>query len=138
MSFLKEVLSMIDGKYAIYNNETYKVVSIHGNEVLLVTEDERAEEQGFIAQTKDHTLHTLYYKHVARDDLEELYELFQEARYEGAIFDYYQDSDGNQYIGTNDKEKANTFGLSQVDDSYYNKIVNDDEIDKIINRSHIE
>lgn len=59
---------MIDGKYAIYNNETYKVASIHGNEVLLVTEDERAEEQGFIAQTKAHTVHTLYYKRVARDD----------------------------------------------------------------------
>lgn len=70
--------------------------------------------------------------------LEELYELFQEARYEGAIFDYYQDSDGNQYIGTNDKEKANTFGFNRVDDNYYNKIVNDDEIDKIINRNHIE
>lgn len=129
---------MIDGKYAIYNNVIYKVVSIHGNDVLLVTEQENAEEQGFIAQTKAHTSHTLYYKHVARDELEELYELFQEARYEGVIFDYYQDSDGNQYIGTNDKEKANTFGLEQVDDSYFNKKVYDDEIDKIINRNHIE
>ena len=33
---------MIDGRYANYRGETYKVVEIVSNEVLLVTEDERA------------------------------------------------------------------------------------------------
>ena len=42
---------MIDGRYATYRGETYKVVEIVSNEVLLVTEDEQATEHGFEAQT---------------------------------------------------------------------------------------
>ena len=106
---------MIDGRYATYRGETYKVVEIVSNEVLLVTEDERATEHGFEAQTYRHAAHTLYYKHVARDDVDELYELYQEARYSGAIFDLYQDVEGKLYIGTEDEDKASTFGLDQTD-----------------------
>ncbi|AVL76722.1 MULTISPECIES: hypothetical protein [Staphylococcus] len=129
---------MIDGRYANYRGETYKVVEIVSNEVLLVTEDERAMEHGFEAQTHRHAAHTLYYKHVARDDVDELYELYQEARYSGAIFDLYQDLEGQLYIGTEDEDKASTFGLDQTDEYYYSKYVDEDEIEKIIYRKHIE
>lgn len=129
---------MIDGKYATYQGDTYKVVEIISNEVLLVTEEAEALEKGFEAQTTNTSAHTLYFKRVARDDLDELYALYQEARYEGAIFDLYQDTEGQLYIGTEDQDKASTFGLEQTDEDYYSKYVTDDEIEKIIYRSHIE
>lgn len=129
---------MIDGKYATYQGDTYKVVEIISNEVVLVTEDAEALEKGFEAQTTNTSVHTLYFKRVARDDLDELYALYQEARYEGAIFDLYQDTEGQLYIGTEDQDKASTFGLEQTDEDYYSKYVTDDEIEKIIYRSHIE
>ncbi|MDH9161209.1 hypothetical protein BU065_09680 [Staphylococcus succinus] len=129
---------MIDGKYATYQGDTYKVVEIISNEVVLVTEDAEALEKGFEAQTTNTSAHTLYFKRVARDDLDELYALYQEARYEGAIFDLYQDTEGQLYIGTEDQDKASTFGLEQTDEDYYSKYVTDDEIEKIIYRSHIE
>lgn len=129
---------MIDGKYATYQGDTYKVVEIISNEVVLVTEDAEALEKGFEAQTTNISAHTLYFKRVARDDLDELYALYQEARYEGAIFDLYQDTEGQLYIGTEDQDKASTFGLEQTDEDYYSKYVTDDEIEKIIYRSHIE
>src|SRR5699024_7558871 len=116
---------MIDGRYATYRGETYKVVEIVSNEVLLVTEDERATEHGFEAQTYRHAAHTLYYKNVARDDVDEL-------------FDLYQDVEGQLYIGTEDEDKASTFGLDQTDEYYYSKYVDEDEIEKIIYRKHIE
>ncbi|MDW4139005.1 hypothetical protein QI227_06095 [Staphylococcus saprophyticus] len=116
---------MIDGKYADYHGETFKVVEMISNDVVLVTEDERALDIGFEAKTIKHSKHTLYFKQVARDDIDELYALYQEARYGGAIFDLYQD-------------KASTFGLAQTDEHYYSKYVTDDEIEKIIYRSHIE
>ncbi|MCG7339291.1 hypothetical protein MHZ36_08305 [Staphylococcus sp. ACRSN] len=129
---------MIDGKYADYKGETYKVVEIVSHEVMLVTEDESAVEQGFEAQTANYVNHTLYFKRVRRDELDELYELFQEARYEGAIFDLYQDTEGAYYIGTEDEDKASTFGLSKTDDEYFSKFVDEADIEKIIYRSHIE
>ncbi|MGO3050558.1 hypothetical protein CD110_00335 [Staphylococcus casei] len=129
---------MIDGKYATYQGDTYKVVEIISNEVVLVTEDAEALDKGFEAQTINTSAHTLYFKRVARDDLDELYALYQEARYEGAIFDLYQDTEGQLYIGTEDQDKASTFGLEQTDEDYYSKYVTDDEIEKIIYRSHIE
>ncbi|MBU0436764.1 hypothetical protein CW746_12230 [Staphylococcus succinus] len=129
---------MIDGKYATYQGDTYKVVEIISNEVVLVTEEAEALEKGFEAQTTNTSAHTLYFKRVARDDLDELYALYQEARYEGAIFDLYQDTEGQLYIGTEDQDKASTFGLEQTDEDYYSKYVTDDEIEKIIYRSHIE
>ena len=129
---------MIDGKYATYQGDTYKVVEIISNEVVLVTEDAEALEKGFEAQTTNTSAHTLYFKRVARDDLDELYALYQEARYEGAIFDLYQDTEGQLYIGTEDQDKASTLGLEQTDEDYYSKYVTDDEIEKIIYRSHIE
>lgn len=129
---------MIDGKYATYQGDTYKVVEIISNEVVLVTEDAEALEKGFEAKTTNTSAHTLYFKRVARDDLDELYALYQEARYEGAIFDLYQDTEGQFYIGTEDQDKASTFGLEQTDEDYYSKYVTDDEIEKIIYRSHIE
>ncbi|MGI2315716.1 hypothetical protein ACQ28U_15595, partial [Staphylococcus cohnii] len=100
--------------------------------------DERATEHGFEAQTYRHAAHTLYYKNVARDDVDELYELYQEARYSGAIFDLYQDVEGQLYIGTEDEDKASTFDLDQTDEYYYSKYVDEDEIEKIIYRKHIE
>ncbi|MGI2315749.1 hypothetical protein ACQ28U_15760, partial [Staphylococcus cohnii] len=100
--------------------------------------DERATEHGFEAQTYRHVAHTLYYKKVARDDVDELYELYQEARYSGAIFDLYQDVEGQLYIGTEDDDKASTFGLDQTDEYYYSKYVDEDEIEKIIYHKHIE
>ncbi|MDW8564066.1 MULTISPECIES: hypothetical protein [Staphylococcus] len=129
---------MIDGKYADYQGETYKVVEIISNEVVLVTEDERALAHGFKANTTNHTAHALYFKHVARDDIDEMYALYQEARYGGAVFDLYQDTEGQLYIGTEDEDKASTFGLVQTDEYYYSKYVTEDEIEKIIYRSHIE
>ena len=65
-------------------------------------------------------------------------ELYQEARYSGAIFDLYQDVEGQLYIGTEDEDKASTFGLDQTDEYYYSKYVDEDEIEKIIYRKHIE
>lgn len=129
---------MIDGKYADYQGETYKVVEIISNEVVLVTEDERALAHGFEPNMTNQTAHTLYFKHVARDDIDELYALFQEARYGGAVFDLYQDTEGQLYIGTEDQDKASTFGLAQTDEYYYSKYVTEDEIEKIIYRRHIE
>ncbi|MBN6204588.1 hypothetical protein JZH61_12250 [Staphylococcus saprophyticus] len=129
---------MIDGKYADYHGETFKVVEMISNDVVLVTEDERALDIGFEAKTIKHSKHTLYFKQVARDDIDELYALYQEARYGGAIFDLYQDTEGQLYIGTEDQDKASTFGLVQTDEHYYSKYVTDDEIEKIIYRSHIE
>lgn len=137
-NFNTEVIEMIDGKYADYQGETFKVVEIISNEVVLVTEDDRALDFGFEAKTTKHSTHTLYFKHVARDDIDELYALYQEARYGGAIFDLYQDTEGQLYIGTEDQDKASTFGLEQTDEHYYSKYVTDDEIEKIIYRNHIE
>lgn len=129
---------MIDGKYADYQSETYKVVDINGNDVKLVTEDAHALANGFEAETSKHTAHTLYYKHVPREDIDELYMLQQEARYAGAVFDLYQDTEGQLYIGTADQDKASAYGLAQTVDQYYSKRITDDEIEKIINRSPIE
>ncbi len=129
---------MIDGKYADYKGETYKVVEIISQEVVLVTEDNHAVEHGFEAQTTHHSNHTLYFKQVPRTDLDELYELFQEARYEGSVFDLYQDTEGDYYIGTEDEDKASTFGLTKTDTDYFSKYVTEEEIEKIIHRSHIE
>lgn len=129
---------MIDGKYADYKGKTYKVVEIVGNELVLATEDEKALEYGFEAQTANQSAHTLYFKHIPRDDVDELYALFQEARYEGAVFDLYQDTEQQLYIGTEDQDKASTFGLDQTDEHYYSKYVTEDEIEKIIYRRHIE
>lgn len=129
---------MIDGKYADYQGKTYKVVEIISQEVVLVTEDIHAIEYGFEAQTTQHTNHTLYFKQVPRADLDELYELYQEARYEGSVFDLYQDTEGDYYIGTEDEDKASTFDLIKTDDDYFSKYVSEEEIEKIIYRSHIE
>ncbi|HLR19068.1 MAG TPA: hypothetical protein VK115_04050 [Staphylococcus sp.] len=129
---------MIDGKYVDYQGGTYKVVEIVGNELMLATEDDDALEHGFKAQTANQSAHTLYFKRVARDDVDELYALFQEARYGGAVFDLYQDTEQQYYIGTEDQDKASTFGLDQTDEHYYSKYVSEDEIEKIIYRSHIE
>ncbi|SCS21487.1 hypothetical protein [Staphylococcus caeli] len=129
---------MIDGTYADYQSETYKVVDMNGNELKLVTEDAQAVTRGFEAETSKHTAHTLYYKHVPRDAIEELYELHQEARYAGAVFDLYQDTEGQLYIGTEDQDKASAYGLTQTVDQYYSKRVTDDEIEKIIYRSPVE
>ena len=53
---------MIDGKYADYHGETFKVVEMISNDVVLVTEDERALDLGFEAKTIKHSKHTLYFK----------------------------------------------------------------------------
>ena len=46
---------MIDGKYADYHGETFKVVEMISNDVVLVTEDERALDLGFEAKTIKHS-----------------------------------------------------------------------------------
>ncbi|MCU5746642.1 hypothetical protein N9R04_07955 [Staphylococcus sp. SQ8-PEA] len=129
---------MIDGRYADYQNVAFKVVDETGNEYVLVTEDAEAESLGFEAQTTKHTTHTLYYKKVAKNEVDRIYVLSQEARYGGAVFDLFQDVEGSNYIGTDNQDKAEAFGLESNGEDYYSKKVDEDEIDKIIYRKDID
>ncbi|MCY1609793.1 hypothetical protein NW132_11570 [Staphylococcus pettenkoferi] len=122
---------IIDGLYAEYHGLTFKVVKPMGNELLLVTEEDYAEDLGFTADISDASPHTLYFKTVAKDDVDRLYDLTHEARYEGY-----------NYIGTDNQDKALSFGLEPVKDlpvdGYYSKRVTDDEIEKIVYRKDVE
>lgn len=133
---------IIDGLYAEYHGLTFKVVKPMGNELLLVTEEDYAEDLGFTADISDASPHTLYFKTVAKDDVDHLYDLTHEARYEGSIFDLFQDDEGYNYIGTDNQDKALSFGLEPVKDlpvdGYYSKRVTDDEIEKIVYRKDVE
>lgn len=130
--------TVADGRYAEYQGEVFRVLNDSGKTLHLVTEDASARALGFEAKTTKHSSHTLYYKDVARHEVEALYDLKHEARYGGTLFDLYFDMQGQSYIGTSDVNKAEAFGLTEKDEGYFSKAVNDDEYEPVIYREELE
>ncbi|MCD8913988.1 hypothetical protein K2V61_00255 [Staphylococcus simulans] len=130
--------TVADGRYAEYQGEVFRVLNDYGKTLHLVTEDAGARALGFEAKTTKHSSHTLYYKDVARHEVEALYDLKHEARYGGTLFDLYFDMQGQSYIGTSDVNKAEAFGLTEKDEGYFSKAVNDDEYEPVIYREELE
>ena len=129
---------MVDGRYATYQGQTFRVSGVHDGYVRLVTEDAASQHLGFEAKTYEHTAHTLYIKEVPREDIEEVYDIRLEARYEGVIFDLFSDVDGQWYIGTSDSEKGEAYQLLHTDKYYYSKPVKETEFERILHRSSVE
>ncbi|UXV34769.1 hypothetical protein MUA90_12255 [Staphylococcus sp. IVB6181] len=130
--------TVADGRYAEYQGEVFRVLNDSGKTLHLVTEDTSARALGFEAKTTKHSSHTLYYKDVARHEVEALYDLKHEARYGGTLFDLYFDMQGQSYMGTSDVNKAEAFGLTEKDEGYFSKAVNDDEYEPVIYREELE
>ncbi|CAL27131.1 hypothetical protein [Staphylococcus carnosus] len=130
--------TIVDGRYAEYQGEIFRVINEFSPKLKLVTENPKAEAWGFKAQTTKHTNHTLYYKEVKRTEVDALYEIKHEARYGGTLFDLYYDAQGQSYIGTSEADKAEAFGLKETDEDYYSKPVEDDEYEPVIYRNDLE
>lgn len=130
--------TIVDGRYAEYQGDVFRVLNDFGKQLHLVTENPNAEKLGFEAQTQKHSTHTLYFKTVERKEVDALYDLKHEARYLGTLFDLYFDAQGNSYIGTSDSDKAEAYGLDETDDEYYSKQVNEDDYEPVIYREEIE
>ncbi|MCE5038473.1 hypothetical protein [Staphylococcus auricularis] len=124
---------MIEGTYAVYRGLTCKVIAHTGNEVEVVTDvsSDIAEHLGFEPSEVQHEPQVMYHKWIPLDDIDELYELKQEARYRGTVFDLFYDNE-TPMIGTEEADKATAFGLAEVHSNYYSKAVKEDEIENII------
>lgn len=90
-----------------------------------------AEHLGFEPSEVQHEPQVMYHKWIPLDDIDELYELKQEARYRGTVFDLFYDNE-TPMIGTEEADKATAFGLAEVHSNYYSKAVKEDEIENII------
>lgn len=135
---MKEQHPVLDGRYAEYQGEVFLVLNDFGKTLHLVTEDAEAQSLGFEAKTTKYSSHTLFYKDVKRQEVDALYDLKHEARYEGTLFDLYFDAKGQSYIGTSEADKAEAFGLKETDEGYYSKAINEEEYEPIMYREELE
>ncbi len=135
---MKEQHTVLDGRYAEYQGEVFRVLNDFGKTLHLVTEDAGAKSLGFEAKTTKYSSHTLFYKDVKRQEVDTLYDLKHEARYGGTLFDLFFDAKGQSYIGTSEADKAEAFGLKETDEGYYSKAINDDDYEPVIYREELE
>lgn len=130
--------TVLDGRYAEYQGEVFRVLNDFGKTLHLVTEDSKARDLGFEAKTTKYSSHTLFYKDVKRQEVDALYDLKHEARYGGTLFDLYFDAKGQSYIGTSEADKAEAFGLTETDEGYYSKAISETDYEPVIYRKDVE
>lgn len=72
----------------------------------------------------------MYIKEVKKEEIEEIFEIDYKAKYKDNIFNISSNKIDSQYrIGTTDAEIAQQNGFNRTDKYYYEKLVNQDEID---------
>lgn len=127
---------MEKGTFAKYINKVFRVSNIENGIIRLVSEDRSDLNNGFIEKIypsnyKDRAyLPKLYIKEVKKEEIEEIFEIDYKAKYKDNIFNISSNKIGSQYrIGTTDAEIAQQNGFNRTDKYYYEKLVNQDEID---------
>ncbi|EIT87221.1 hypothetical protein A374_01354 [Fictibacillus macauensis ZFHKF-1] len=129
---------MKKGTFARYMNKTFRVSDRNGSHIGLVSENQADVDNGFLeyiypSYYKDSdSSPKLYIKEVKKADLDELYEVDYEAKYNGYIFnlDFYEDGT-KLSLGTSETEPARQNGFERTDKYYYEKSVKKDEIEII-------
>ncbi|KIL43109.1 hypothetical protein [Jeotgalibacillus campisalis] len=128
---------MEKGIFARYKNKTFRVSTIDGETVRLVSEEsnisEGFKELIYPSNYKDrNNLPTLYIKEVKKVEIEEIYEVDYKAKFRGEKFNLSFNKAGSEFrLGTMHAELANQYGFERTDKYYYEKIVNENEIEVI-------
>lgn len=127
---------MEKGTFAKYTNKVFRVSNIDNDNIRLVSEDQTDLNNGFKEKMypsnfKDSAnLPRLYIKEVKKSEIDEIYEVDYKAKYKGNIFNLSFNNVGSQFrLGTNNAELAKQNGFERTDKYYYEKIVNQDEIE---------
>ncbi|TXC78490.1 hypothetical protein FS935_22770 [Metabacillus litoralis] len=127
---------MEKGTFAKYTNKTFKVSNINGDCIRLVSDDQDDLENGFREKIypspfkESANLPRLYIKEVKKADIDEIYEVDYKAKYKGNIFNLSFNKTGSQLrLGTINADLAKQNGFDRTDKYYYEKIVNQDEIE---------
>ncbi|MCK0472328.1 hypothetical protein [Halalkalibacter sp. APA_J-10(15)] len=129
---------MEKGIFAKYMNKIYRVSNIDGDTIRLVSED-RADlknefkEKIYPINYKDRSnLPRLYIKEIKKAKIDEIYEIDYKAKYKGNILNLSINKVGTELrLGTTDTEFAKNNGFERTDKYYYEKTVNQDEIEII-------
>ncbi|TDL31193.1 hypothetical protein E2R51_15525 [Jeotgalibacillus sp. S-D1] len=89
------------------------------------------EEKIYPSNYKDRSnLPRLYIKEIKREEIDEIFEVDYKAKYIKNLFNLSTNKTGSQFrIGTIDAELAKQNGFERTDKYYYEKIVEEDEIE---------
>ncbi|WP_026692775.1 hypothetical protein [Peribacillus kribbensis] len=127
---------MEKGTFAKYTSKIFRVSNIDGDSIRLVSENQADLNNGFKEKIypssyKDSAnLPRLYIKEIKKAELDELYEVDYKARYKGNIYNLSFNKAGSQFrLGTTDAELAKQNGFERTDKYYYEKVVDQDEIE---------
>ncbi|PKR82386.1 hypothetical protein [Heyndrickxia camelliae] len=127
---------MEKGIFAKYTNKIFRVSNIDGDIIRLVSDDQADLNNGFKEKIypsnyKDSAnLPRIYIKEINKAEIDEIYEVDYKAKYKGNIFNLSFSNSGSQFrLGTNNAELAKQNGFERTDKYYYEKIVNQDEIE---------
>lgn len=124
------------GTFAKYTNKTFRVSNNDGDSIRLLSDCQADLKNGFKEKIypsnfKDSAnLPRLYIKEVNKADIDEIYEVDYNAKYKGNIFNLSFNKTGSQLrLGTINADLAKQYGFERTDKYYYEKIVNQDEIE---------
>ncbi|WP_419881015.1 hypothetical protein ACN6MY_15605 [Peribacillus sp. B-H-3] len=127
---------MEKGTFAKYTSKIFRVSNIDGDSIRLVSEDKVDLNNGFKEKIypsnyKDSAnLPRLYIKEMNKVELDEIYEVDYKAKYRGNIYNLNFNKEGSQFrLGTTNAELARQNGFERTDKYYYEKIVDQDEIE---------
>lgn len=127
---------MDKGTFAKYKNKIFRVSDIDGDKIRLVSEDQMDLNNGFKEKIypssyKDiANLPRLYINELKKEEIDEIYEVDYKAKYKGNIFNLSFNKAATQFrIGTINAELAKQNGFERTDKYYYEKVVNQDEIE---------
>ena len=127
---------MEKGTYAKYLNKIFRVSDIEEDIIRLVSENKvdlinGFKEKIYPSNYKNRSdLPILYIKEVKKEEIDEIYEIDYKAKYKGNIFNLGFNKAGSQFrLGTTNAEIAQQYGFERTDKYYYEKLVNQDEIE---------
>ncbi|RIW30397.1 hypothetical protein D3H55_16820 [Bacillus salacetis] len=127
---------MEKGTFAKYKNKTYRVTSIEGDVLRLVSKDQEDLKYGFKEKVypsyyKDSAdLPKLFVYEIKKEEADEIYEVDYKAKFNGNVFNLSFNKTATQLrLGTSNAELAKENGFDRMDKYYYDKEVNQDEIE---------
>jgi len=135
---------MEKGVFAVYNAKIYKVSSVKGNLVRLVSSDKNDKKNGFYEKIyqstvqNTSTLPQLFVKEVKKEEVDKIYEVDFKAKFNGNVYNLTFNKVTNSFtLGTNDAKLARENGFERTDKYYYEKQINEDEIEIIKEIKHL-
>ncbi|MGF2616403.1 hypothetical protein FZC84_01285 [Rossellomorea vietnamensis] len=127
---------MEKGTFAKYKNKIYRVSRIDEDILRLVSKDQEDLKHGFKEKTypsyyKDTAdLPKLFVYEIKKEEADEIYQVDYKAKFNGNVFNLSFDKTATQLrLGTSNAELAKENGFDRTDKYYYEKEVNQDEID---------